>query len=215
MDSGEGGKNFIKKIKNNKIKNNKIKIKLVRISKDTLGDKNKNYVKKKLLICLNKNIDKNVYYCVIACHSASSCILEELMKSNFSYNNIRIYEPIIPTCFYIKKMKFKNILILSTILTQKIGWHKRLLDSADKNIKYLTFPLLAKEIENSKKDLSKSLHRLSKKKEFIKKCDCIVLGCTHYNIIKLELLKKLKDNYDFTGTLIDSNEMILKYITDK
>ena len=46
-------------------------------------------------------------------------------------------------------MKFKNILILSTILTQRIG-HKRLRFS-DKNIKYLIFPLLAKEIENSKK----------------------------------------------------------------
>jgi hypothetical protein len=41
MDSGAGGKDFIKKIKNNKIKT-----KLVRIDKDSLGDKNKNYVKK-------------------------------------------------------------------------------------------------------------------------------------------------------------------------
>lgn len=110
------------------------------------------------------------------------------------------------------RYSYKNILILSTILTEKIRWHYRLLNSNDIKVKYITFPLLPKIIENKGKDFKKSFNRLINKKDFLKKkCDCVVLGCTHFNIIKGLISKELKTKYNFNGIVLDSNEILLKY----
>jgi glutamate racemase len=144
MDSGLGGKDFINKLK----KNTKIKYKFVKLFNKMVSTYNKKYIKKNLLKIINNYVLYNNIFIILACHSASSCILDILIKNNFIINNIRIYEPIIPMCFYIKENKYKNILILSTPITEKIRWHFRLLKFDCKNIKYLTFNLLAKQIED-------------------------------------------------------------------
>jgi glutamate racemase len=206
IDSGLGGKNFIKKLK----KNTKLKIHFVKPFDNMVSSYNKEYVRNNLLQLLNTFSIKKIHSIIIACHSASSCILDILIKNNFILNNIKIYEPIFPMCLYIKK-KFKNIIILSTPLTQKIKWHYRLLNSNNINIKYITFPLLAHQIENHHKDFSVSIDRLKKQKNFFNICDCVVLGCTHYNIIKNIIFDELKNKYDFTGVILDSNDILLNY----
>jgi glutamate racemase len=207
IDSGLGGKDFIKKLKKNK----KLKINFVKPFDNMVSSYNKNYVRENLLEILNNYSDKKTHSIIIACHSASSCILDILIKNNFIINNINIYEPIIPMCLFIKKKKYKNIIILSTPLTQKIKWHYRLLNSNNINIKYITFPSLAHEIENHQNKYSESIERLKKQKNFFKLCDCVVLGCTHYNIIKNIILDELKNKYDFRGVILDSNDILLNY----
>ena len=172
---------------------------------------NKEDVRKYLLQKINNISKTNPHFIIIACHSASSCILDILIKNNFVINNINIFEPILPMCFYIKDKKYKNILILSTTLTEKIRWHYRLLNSNDIKVKYITFPLLPKIIENKGKDFKKSFNRLINKKDFLKNCDCVVLDCTHFNIIKGLISKELKTKYNFNGIVLDSNEILLKY----
>ena len=95
-------------------------------------------------------------------------------------------------CLYIKENNYKNIVILSTSLTQKIKWHYRLLNSNNITIKYITFPLLAKHIKTNSNKINLSINRLKKQKDFFNICDCVVLGCTHYNIIKDVILDELK-----------------------
>lgn len=209
MDSGEGGYDFIKKMK----KTNKYTIYFLKISNKgkMISDYNKEYTRKYLLQKINNISETNVRFIIIACHSASSCILDILIKNNFVINNINIFEPILPMCLYIKEKKYKKILILSTKLTEKIRWHYRLLNSNDIQVKYITFPLLPKIIENKGKDFNKSFNRLINKKEFLKICDCVVLGCTHFNIIKDLISKELKTKYNFNGIVLDSNEILLKY----
>ena len=102
---------------------------------------------------------------------------------------------------------------MSTEITAKIGWHRRLLSNEYVEIKYLTFPTLAKKIENSDSELEKSIMRLSRKKKFLEDCDCVVLGCTHYNTIKKSITNNLKNNHKFTGDILDSNEILLNHIT--
>jgi glutamate racemase len=206
MDSGLGGKDFINKLK----KNTKIKYEFVKLFNKMVSTYNKKYIKKNLLKIINNYVLYNNIFIILACHSASSCILDILIKNNFIINNIRIYEPIIPMCFYIKENKYKNILILSTPITEKIRWHFRLLKFDCKNIKYLTFNLLAKQIEDHN-NFEKSLDRLKLQSEFIKICDCVILGCTHYNIIKDEILNELKNKYNFKGVILDSNNILLNY----
>ena len=209
IDSGFGGKDFIKKAKDfiNKSKNIKYKF-LIPFDK-MVSTYNKDFVRNNLLSILNDFSYKKINSIIIACHSASSCILDILIENNFVINNIHIFEPIIPMCKYIKEKKYKNILILSTPLTEKIRWHYRLLVSPNRNIKYITFPLLAKQIEDNS-NYNNSLARLKKQHEFIKKCDCVVLGCTHYNIIKDDILDELV-KYNFNGVIVDSNEILVKY----
>jgi glutamate racemase len=206
MDSGLGGKYFIHKLK----KVIEIKSHFVKLFDDMVSTYSKNYVREHLLKIIDDNSSNNIKSIIIACHSASSCILDILMKHNFMLNNITIYEPIIPMCLYIKEKKYKNILILSTPLTEKIRWHQRLLESNNVTVKYITFPLLAKQLEYHT-NYDESIDRLKKQQDFIKKCDCVVLGCTHYNIIKHEISNELKTKYNFKGVVLNSNDILLKY----
>ena len=210
VDSGKGGKDFIKKLK----KWNEINVKFVKLFDNThklTYNFNKSRIKSELLKVLKNVSNKQVNFVVIACNSASSCILEILFKNKFLLDNIKIFEPITPMYFHIKERCYKNILIMSTPITQKIGWHNRLLKPNKINVKYLTFPLLASRIEyNNKEEISKSLKRISKKKDFLKISDCVVLGCTHFNIIKNLIFEVLKLN-EFKGVLLDSNEILLEY----
>ena len=208
MDSGEGGYDFIKKMK----KTMNIQIQFLKISYKgkIISEYNKEEVRKYLLHKINIS-KKNSRFIIIACHSASSCILDILIKNNFVINNINIFEPILPMCFYIKEKKYKNILVLSTSLTEKIRWHYRLLNSNNIKVKYITFPLLPKIIENKGKDFNKSFNRLINKKQFLKICDCVVLGCTHFNVIKSIISKELKTKYNFNGVVLDSNEILLNF----
>jgi len=208
MDSGQGGYDFIKKMKK---KNTQIQFLKITNSGKMAGEYNKKDMRKKLLQKINNLVKLNPRFIIIACHSASSCILDILIKDNFVIDNINIFEPIVPMCFYIKKKKYRNILILSTTLTEKTRWHYRLLNSNTVQVKYITFPLLAEKIENNSKEFNESIKRLINKKEFLKICDCVVLGCTHFNIIKSLISRKLKEKYKFNGVVIDSNEILLKH----
>jgi len=71
--------------------------------------------------------------------------------------------------------------------------------------------VLARIIENKETDFTESFNRLINKRDFLKICDCVVLGCTHYNIIKMEITKELTTKFNFNGSVLDSNEILLKY----
>ena len=168
--------------------------------------KKKSNIRSSLLKKINNF--QNVKYVVIACHTASSCILDILLKNNHFINNIRLFEPIIPTCLYIKKKKYQTILILSTSKTARIRWHARILKL---NIKYMTFDLLPFDIDNNNlNNIHKTLEKLSTHKHFLPICDCVVLGCTHFNVIKNNISECLKKN-NFTGEMIDSNYILSEY----
>ena len=180
-----------------------------------LGHYNKAHIRKNLLEKINNLSKKKPSFIIIACHSASSCILDILIKNNFFINNIPVFEPVLPMCIHIKDKKYKNILVLSTIITQKTQWHYRFLNKNGVQIKYITFPLLAVKIENNSDEITNSINRLKNKKDFLKICDCVVLGCTHYNIIKNLISKELKIKYKYDGVILDSNEILLQYFKKK
>ena len=207
IDSGLGGGDFITKLRRENIN---IECEFVKPFKNMVSTYDKKYVRNNIIKLLNTYSYNNIHSIIIACHSISSCILDILIENKFIYNKINIYEPIIPMCLYIKQNKYKNILILSTPLTHKIRWHYRLMKSKNINIKYLSFPTLAKELEEHT-TYNKSLDKLKKQKEFIIKSDCVVLGCTHYNTIMDVISNELKIKYNFQGVILNSNEILLKF----
>jgi len=209
IDSGLGGKDFMKKLRG-------YKCEFVKPHDTIVTGDNKIYVRDKIMKLLLSYSHTKIHSVIIACHSISSSILDILIENKFTINNIPIYEPIVPMCSYIiqKTYKNKNILVLSTPLTQRIRWHYRLLKSKCHTIKYLSFPELATELELGR-SYNKSLDRLQKQKEFIKYCDYVVLGCTHYNTIKDAISRELRIKYNFKGVVLDSNEILANFFVLK
>ena len=207
IDSGLGGKDFMKKLRG-------YKCEFVKPHDTIVTGDDKIYVRDKIMKLLLSYSHTKIHSVIIACHSISSCILDILIENNFTINNIPIYEPIVPICSYIIQKTYKNILVLSTPLTQRIRWHYRLLKSKCHTIKYLSFPELATELELGR-SYNKSLDRLQKQKEFIKYCDYVVLGCTHYNTIKDAISRELRIKYNFKGIVLDSNEILANFFVLK
>ena len=100
LDSGAGGYDFISKMKKGIKQNNSVLFQKIFKNK-LVSEYGKKYIKFNLMKLLHKVTKKNIKFLVIACHSASSCILDNFLKGSFCINNICIYEPIIPTCKYI------------------------------------------------------------------------------------------------------------------
>lgn len=210
IDSGLGGKDFMKKFRKRYVNTN-LQCEFLKPFENMINTYSIHYIRENIINLLHTFNNKYVYSIIIACNSISSCIIDILFLNNFIINRIKIYEPIIPICLYIhQKNIFKNILILSTPLTEKIGWHHRFLNRSNIIIKYVSFPLLAKELEEGT-SYSKSLNILRQQKEFISDCDCVVLGCSHYNAIKDEILSLLKIKYNFKGVILDSNIIQLDF----
>jgi len=80
IDSGLGGKDFMKKIR-------EYKCEFVK-PHDTIVTENDKIMK---LLLLSYSHTK-IHSVIIACHSISSCILDILIENKFTINNIPIYE---------------------------------------------------------------------------------------------------------------------------
>ena len=156
---------------------------------------------------------EGTYKCIsIPCHSASSCIMNDLLRNRFKIYNIAIYEPISSVCRYIiNTNNIRNVLVLCTPLTAQLLWHKKILEKYHIECRYITFPILAKTIDN-RGDYEKGLEPLRsvscKMRTFIqKKCDVVVCGCTHYNEV-MDLIKNILRGYNYRGCILDSNELV-------
>lgn len=206
MDTGSGGMNFMAEAN----KNTSVLFEFILLPFDTNSDP-KELIKKKVMDVSSKYTN-NANCIVLACHTASSCIFECLLKDTFRLNHIPIFEPLLPTCEFVNQKDYKNILVLCTPVTRRMKWHSRLLQPKQRNVEYLTFPGLADEIDdNSSPNVFKSLKRFEQKREFLKHCDCVILGCTHYNTIIDEISKLLRSDYHFTGKVLNSNKILLQY----
>ena len=211
IDSAKGSQtliNSIKQIKHLDFKLVKLAVSnLSKITKQTLRD----YTLKLLIANLQSQQALKKYdLCIIMCISASSSIFDILIKHNFIIANTLIIEPIIPMCLYIKKHKYKTLLILSSSLTHKIGWISKLLKGPSFNIVYASLNLVENEITNSVKVIE-ALSKLISYKAFIAKCHGIVIGCSTYSLIKPIIARELKSSYNFNGELLDSSVITFDY----
>ena len=179
FDSGVGGltvlKTLLKKYPNNEYI----------YYGDTLnipyGDKSK----EELLELARDNIKflltKNVEMIIVACGTVSSNCLDTLKKEN----DIPIYSILDTTIDYLNNSTYENILVMATHATINSHIFKK---NVKKNIYELETPKIVPMIENGDyTDLNKTLH--SYLDGYKNKVDALVLGCTHYPIIKDEIKK--------------------------
>lgn len=160
---------------------------------------------------LSKNIDvmikKWVKIIVLACNSATVTSVKYLRKK---YPNIPIVG-VVPAIKTAAEMtKTKNIAIFATPITSKSAYQQKLIDEFCQGIKVYKIPFknLASQIENNQTKLCTYAVQNIWLRYKNKNIDTIVLGCTHYTLIKKEIQKIVGPNIN----LVDSNFAVAKQV---
>lgn len=130
-------------------------------------------------------ISKNVDMIVIACGTVSSN-LSDYLKEKYSVKIVDIISPVIN---YLNNHEYEKIGVIATNATIN---SKVFSKSLNKDIKEVACPMFVPIIEsNNLTELQKYLNTYLND---LKDRDIIVLGCTHYPLIKDEINKYLNNN---------------------
>ena len=159
------------------------------------GDKSK----EELLTLAKHNIEfllsKNVEMIIVACGTVSSNCLNEL-KIIYKVPIISIIEP---TIEYLNTHNYKSIGLMATKATIDSHIFKNNLDTL---VYEIATPKLVPLIENNNlKDIDRVLHEYLD--EYKNKIDVLVLGCTHYPIIR-RYIEEVIGNID----ILDMSDLI-------
>ena len=187
FDSGIGGLNVLKELIKVYPHNEYIYF------GDTLnlpyGNKSKEELEKRANKIISFLKKQNVDLIIIACGTISSNIYDKIKAEN-------IYDILTPTLRYINDNNLKNVGVLATSMTIK--------SNVFKNYKQVACPLFVPLIENGKiydqEDVVQDyLTELGS-------VDNIVLGCTHYPMLK-DIIKKYSK-----ANIIDMGTCLTKYL---
>jgi glutamate racemase len=153
---------------------------------------------------------------LVACNSASASAFDYL-KEEFSEKTILI-DVIDPVVDYISTRNFRKIGIIGTKRTISSGTYERKLSvkSPASSVVSLATPLLVPMIEEGFifDDISNAIIRAYLSNESLTGIEALILGCTHYPIIKNQISKI----FNFNVEVIDSARIvsiILRNILEK
>lgn len=175
--------------------------------------KNFPYGTKKISILhkiLEKNINtllqKGAEVIVLACNSATVSSVNYLRKK-FNVPIIGVVPAIKPAA---EVTKTKNIAIFATPITSKSNYQNELIKKCCQGCKVykISFKNLAGLIEKGKTNAATSEAAAVWKKYQDKNIDVIVLGCTHYTLIRDKIQKIVGKNIK----IIDSNKAVARQV---
>ena len=142
---------------------------------------------------------------VIACNTATTCCLKKLREM---YPNV-IFVGTVPAIKVAYDNNYKNTIILSTPYTMQSSRVEELIHDyhrEDQNIINISGENLANLIELDKKaEIMELLNRVLG--EYKDKADSLILGCTHYSLIKDEINSVLPNTVLLDGCVGVSNEV--------
>ena len=138
--------------------------------------------------CL-KNINEKVKLIIIACNTLS-CYLNK----NNDVPIIKINECIVEK---IKRNKYKNVLFLTTMLTNKSNYFQNECKKYRIKYKIKSCPELVEMVENNTINIDKIKYILNE--EFNEKYNAIVLGCTHFYYLEKDVSMLFPDIDIITG----------------
>lgn len=172
FDSGIGGINvlssFIKKYPNNEYIYFGDTINL------PYGSKSKEELLKLARNAINFLISKHVDIIIIACGTISSNCYKDLCQEY----DIKIYDIISPTLKFLENCSLQNIGVIGTVRTIE----SNIFNIKGKKVFTKKTPSFVPIIENNE-ILEKENEIISELKDFAL-CDILVLGCTHYPLLK-------------------------------
>ncbi|MBR6690094.1 MAG: glutamate racemase [Bacilli bacterium] len=159
------------------------------------GDKNIEELKTLASNIINFLLEKEVEMVIIACGTVSSNI-SNYLKEKY---DIKIIDIISPVINYLNNSNYEKIGVIATQATIN---SKIFSKNINKDIKEVACPMFVPLIENN--NLSELENYFNIYLDKLKDRDLIVLGCTHYPIIKDNISKFLGNNIK----LLDMSECI-------
>lgn len=204
FDSGIGGLTTLKEIR--KILPNEDYVYYADSKNNPFGEKNKKELNIIVHNIVNELLKYDVKLIVIACNTATTRFINILRKD---YPNI-LFVGVEPAIKVACDNNYKNILLMATPNTISSDRTSELIlknKKEDQNIYLISCEGLANAIENNDiNKIDKILNKyLNKYKDY--NIDSIVLGCTHYPIIKNKIKK-----YFPNSKIIDGNKGTAKRV---
>ena len=150
--------------------------------------------------------DHNAKAILVACNSASASAFD-FLKKQFHDKTILI-DVIDPVVSYLGSCNFKKIGVIGTKRTISSGTYEKKLkvSSPATNVISLATPLLVPMIEEGFifDDISNAIIRAYLSNQSLTGIEALILGCTHYPIIKNQISKIFNFNVD----VIDSGKIV-------
>lgn len=204
IDSGIGGKGIEREIKKQLPK-----VKIIYLA-DSInfpyGTKPVKVLHKILEENISAMIKKGAQIIVLACNSATVSSVKYLRKK-FDIPIVGVVPAIKPAA---KTTKTKNIAIFATPITSKSKAQGELIKKycSDYEVYKIPFKNLAGQIEKNEIKKAKINIQNQWQKYRNKNIDTIVLGCTHYTLIRPEIQKIVGKNVK----IIDSNKAVARQV---
>lgn len=158
-------------------------------------------------------LSKNIKLLVIACNTASSVSYNSLKK--YLSGKIEVIDVIRPTALYVSRKYSKGkIGVIGTKGTINSRVYVKKIESLNKHLKVTSnaTPLLAPMIEEGffNNNISRTIIKSYLDKRTFQNIDAIILGCTHYPLIK----KEIQAHYVHKIEVIDSAEKTAEMVRD-
>lgn len=157
-------------------------------------------------------LNHNSKVVLVACNSASASAFESL-KDQFRDKTI-IIDVIDPVVDYLGKRNFKKVGIIGTKRTITSGtYEQKLRDKApNTGVVSMATPLLVPMIEEGFifDDISNAIIRTYLSNDSLSGIEALVLGCTHYPIIKNQISKF----FNFNVEVVDSGRKVSHILRD-
>ncbi len=174
------------------------------------GDKSPESIKKWALAISDFLMTYNCKVIVIACNSISS-VAYDLIKDHIGNNAIiiNVIDPVVD--FVSTQPKLKSVGVIGTKATIKTDIYAKKIKSKNKKLQVasLATPLLAPMIEEGffNNKISKTIINDYLSRPKLKGVDSLILGCTHYPLIKPEI----EQYYKGKVTLFDTAGIVANY----
>lgn len=211
FDSGAGGLTVAAAVKN-LLPNEKI-IYFGDTAHLPYGDKSTDTVKKYSLRITDFLLEKKCKIILIACNTASAAAYEAV-KERAGENAIVINVIDPATEFVVRNNDLKKVGVIGTKGTVSSGSYSKKINSLKENIEVVSLqtPLLVPMIEEGfiYDNISNAIIKEYLSDDRFENIDALILGCTHYPIIKNQIRKF----YNFKTTIIDSSHVTAQKLKD-
>lgn len=177
------------------------------------GDKSAAAIQAYSIKICNVLLQQKCKIILIACNSASAAayeLVKEYVGSKAKVMNV--IDPVIG--FISENYAGKTIGLIGTKQTVNSNIYRKKTDALEKDItlKSLATPLLAPMIEEGffNHNISESIIQEYLKNEELKDIEALILGCTHYPLIK----KQIENYYKDAVTVLDTSEIVAKSVKE-
>jgi glutamate racemase len=149
--------------------------------------------------------EQGVKLIVIACNTVSSVALE-LIQETAGLPVVGVIEPGARAALHLSNSK--RIGVIGTIATIAAGKYPAILNSLDSEVKVFAqaCPLLVPLVEEGWLDspVTEEIARIYLAPLLPQKIDCLILGCTHYPLIKTTISKVINGNIQIVDSAIET-----------